>query len=603
MQQPLTDEYLESTTGSAIYSSDPDCVQRLLQEPIPDHISKLKAFKLVKAAFAGDEPLATRLLSQRASPNFVATIRDRYSLSATFAACDQGHASIVQKLLSAKADPNCPCRYGGAYPDPDDNGRTALEQACRHAHVDCVKALLSAGADAARTHTDVATSMFGGCFKDSALTLALEYGRRLEPRHSVDPKRDFRSGRSQDFERVTSIVKLLLDAKASLTAEQRWIGAPLNKAIGSGYLEAAKLILEAGVDPRIPSGIGSDTPLAALCELRGGSSALIMDLASSMIERKASPEQGCADKKTPLHEVSATCRADLLQLCLAHCSSTAVNRTANGSGTPLLLACGLSLDDIEGDLEAFAAKERLKSVALLIAAGASVNQDYDGCYPIHAAVMKNDVQVVHLLLQAAAMVDTPLLWRGYRDENEKSQTRRRLGELCGCSPIEMALKMHGDSAQMHGCAAFLISAGAARVDVAKAAPYARSPALKEIMAAADSFGDADWHELNADMRKLWPSEFQLDGPSPAVDWQSTVPASFRAKRCANCDTHSKHLLQCNGCRKVHYCDAACQKAHWKSGHKWTCKHFQHPASINGPGLVLNKEQRDLRVAAQIDEVD
>ena len=42
--------------------------------------------------------------------------------------------------------------------------------------------------------------------------------------------------------------------------------------------------------------------------------------------------------------------------------------------------------------------------------------------------------------------------------------------------------------------------------------------------------------------------------------------------CSSCGKSSNKvkLLQCSRCKREMYCDAACQKAHWKAGHKQEC---------------------------------
>ena len=40
--------------------------------------------------------------------------------------------------------------------------------------------------------------------------------------------------------------------------------------------------------------------------------------------------------------------------------------------------------------------------------------------------------------------------------------------------------------------------------------------------------------------------------------------------CAFCLTHRDHFLRCT-CGMVRYCDARCQRAHWRSGHKALCR--------------------------------
>ena len=40
--------------------------------------------------------------------------------------------------------------------------------------------------------------------------------------------------------------------------------------------------------------------------------------------------------------------------------------------------------------------------------------------------------------------------------------------------------------------------------------------------------------------------------------------------CAQCEARSPSLSACSACLKVSYCSTACQRAHWKAGHKGAC---------------------------------
>ena len=62
-------------------------------------------------------------------------------------------------------------------------------------------------------------------------------------------------------------------------------------------------------------------------------------------------------------------------------------------------------------------------------------------------------------------------------------------------------------------------------------------------------------------------------PAPRSDPAS---GSTSAKACAACGVTPPpggRLLACSGCKSVRYCDAKCQKAHWKA-HKAACKAAQ-----------------------------
>ena len=48
--------------------------------------------------------------------------------------------------------------------------------------------------------------------------------------------------------------------------------------------------------------------------------------------------------------------------------------------------------------------------------------------------------------------------------------------------------------------------------------------------------------------------------------------------CAACGA-PQAAQTCTGCRAVRYCDRACQKRHWKSGHKGKCEKLRARAAM------------------------
>ena len=46
-------------------------------------------------------------------------------------------------------------------------------------------------------------------------------------------------------------------------------------------------------------------------------------------------------------------------------------------------------------------------------------------------------------------------------------------------------------------------------------------------------------------------------------------------KCASCKcTFTEKRFKCSGCSKVAYCDAKCQRKHWKDQHKQDCNFFK-----------------------------
>ena len=266
-----------------------------------------------------------------------------------------------------------------------------------------------------------------------------------------------------------------------------------------------------------------------------------------------------------------------------------------------------------------------------------VNKGYQGYFPLHAAVLGGNVSVVTELLNARAMVDVKLnmpLKEDTKDLEEREAFRKRLRDLHGFSAIEIA--SHEGGAAL-GCLPLLIAAGAAREDFQKTV---RMPSIEkairedfmkngeewsisdtsEVIAQMSLMSDDQWRSLQdraaAKMAELGQEllfDPALQQSHLAVTDPSEELATNISHRCANCDTVSKRLQTCNGCGWVSYCNAACQKAHWKRGHKHFCKQL---ASCRGHNNWREKNEaekeakrierearREARLKALDEEVD
>jgi hypothetical protein len=45
----------------------------------------------------------------------------------------------------------------------------------------------------------------------------------------------------------------------------------------------------------------------------------------------------------------------------------------------------------------------------------------------------------------------------------------------------------------------------------------------------------------------------------------------RVRHCAGCRVNGMEFKKCSGCKRVHYCSEACQRAHWKIKHRHECE--------------------------------
>lgn len=72
--------------------------------------------------------------------------------------------------------------------------------------------------------------------------------------------------------------------------------------------------------------------------------------------------------------------------------------------------------------------------------------------------------------------------------------------------------------------------------------------------------------------------------------------SFGGTNCNHCFARVPKVLRCAGCGVVAYCGGACQKAHWKGGHKAECKRLrkERKAPAGQADATLGALARDRR---------
>lgn len=182
---------------------------------------------LIIATLNGNKDVVFELLNRGANPN----IGNAADKTPVHYAAEKGLIEILELYIGwARASPNGKC----------STGETPLHLAIRSGHVDAVRILLEAGADANESTAD--EYMGPEAEYDYPLHIACRKGR-------VD------------------IAKALLEHDADVNV-QDWYGAtPLYRAVRSGNEELVQLLLTAGADKEISTHDGT-TPLEFAHERR-----------------------------------------------------------------------------------------------------------------------------------------------------------------------------------------------------------------------------------------------------------------------------------------------------------------------------------------------
>lgn len=64
--------------------------------------------------------------------------------------------------------------------------------------------------------------------------------------------------------------------------------------------------------------------------------------------------------------------------------------------------------------------------------------------------------------------------------------------------------------------------------------------------------------------------------------------------CGEPEAPGTKFSVCSNCRAVSYCGAACQKRHWKKGHKHVCSRMTEEIEAQGKGIVDDLHNQDIR---------
>ena len=238
----------------------------------------------------------------------------------------------------------------------------------------------------------------------------------------------------------------------------------------------------------------------------------------------------------------------------------------------------------------------MKRVETLVAQGADVNHGYSyagGATVLILAALHGHVEVVRLLVEK--------LGAKVNQANQQGATALMLAAQFGhVDVVRLLVEKLGakvNQADQKGTTALMLAAVKGNLDVVKLL-------IRRLGANVNQLTKVGWSALHlasiskrtevvkylarhgADVtqpnsRGYSPASLALV-PQASTDMPPPNPelaAYLESKAsCANPDCPRGGLKKCSRCQRVRYCGAACQKAHWKAGHKRECV---PPPSDNG----------------------
>jgi ankyrin repeat protein len=322
------------------------------------------------------------------------------NVTALWLACYNGHIQCVQALLDAKADPNF-LSYRGS---------TAIMSASMEGHLDVVNLLLSARADISLVDASRETALSYACKRstnyavasaliDAKAKLGAAPGADCAPMHSafkaraldiikllVDSKADVneadRVGVSPlgycNYFRDPVTAQLLIDHKADIH-KKVMSQSYLHNAVFLGSGDMVKLLIEAKVSLTYADE-DDYTPLHHAVDIN-------CDLAQEFADKSGVDPDRVG---SPMDKATAAERLRIVQMLID--AKSDVNAVSSVTGrTPLALAASL---------------DYAPAIALLVKAGARVNdatseQDFHGS-ALHYAIARGSTKAVKALIEAKA---------------------------------------------------------------------------------------------------------------------------------------------------------------------------------------------------------
>jgi len=350
------------------------------------HADEANVSGLVEAARNQDQKAVRTLLAQKADIN----ARSTDGSTALLWLAHWNDLDTANLLLGAGADANA----------ANDFGMTPLSQACTNGNSAFVRLLLKSGANpnlaVATGETPLMTCAKSG--SADAVRMLIEYGATI---NAKEPTQNQTALMWAAAERHPDVMKVFIDAHADLKANSKQGFTAIHFAARVGDLESVKLLLAAGVDVNILTlAAGAENRVSSFLGIAKTQGALgytpllvavvrgQIDLALYLLDHGADPNN-IAGGYTPLHWASSQWESF----------------TAN----PVY-----GFDDPMSGIPDRQAKLRL--VKALLAHGANVNArmtkpqpqfaggylDATGATPVLLAASANDIEMMHILLDAGA---------------------------------------------------------------------------------------------------------------------------------------------------------------------------------------------------------
>ncbi|KAK7476855.1 hypothetical protein BaRGS_00031937 [Batillaria attramentaria] len=273
-----------------------------------------------------------------------------------FQACQEENVEQMENLLSVGVEPN----------RVNDEGKTPLHIACEKGNPDIVVHLVLAGSDADVRDTKGLTPLHHSCISWSTATHSVQQG--VAQRHGqYDNPRE-------------RVVKILLEYGASLEVGDWEKGRkPLHIACEHGNNDLVKILLDAGASVDAQDNNGR-TPLHVACRYNH------VDVMKSLLATESDVDAKDDSGFTPLHLACKHNFPDVTK-CLIEAKSD-VNAKGNNGNTPLHVAC---------------VNKAIDSAEALLGANADIEarNEADNT-PLHMACVSGSKEIVQMLLKHGA---------------------------------------------------------------------------------------------------------------------------------------------------------------------------------------------------------